>query len=61
MPVGEVALTGDDASEPPILNPQGTRELILLVDDDERLLEATGACSSSRTTASSPPKMASKH
>ena len=43
MPVGEMALTGDDASEPPILNPQGTRELILLVDDDENLLEATGA------------------
>lgn len=43
MPVGEVALTGDDTSEPPILNPQGIRELILLVDDDENLLEATGA------------------
>lgn len=43
MPVGEVALTGDDASEPSILNPQGTRELILLVDDDESLLETTGA------------------
>jgi CheY-like chemotaxis protein len=43
MPVGEVALKGDDASEPPILNPQGTRELILLVDDDENLLETTGA------------------
>lgn len=43
MPVGEVALTGDDTSEPPILNQQGTRELILVVDDDEKLLEATGA------------------
>jgi CheY-like chemotaxis protein len=43
MPVGEVALTGDDGSEPSILNPQGTRELILLVDDDESLLETTGA------------------
>jgi CheY-like chemotaxis protein len=43
MPVGEVALTADDASEPPILNPQGAGHLILLVDDDEKLLEATGA------------------
>ncbi len=43
MPVGEVALMGDDASDPPILNPQGTRELILLIDDDPELLELTGA------------------
>jgi CheY-like chemotaxis protein len=43
MPVGEVALVGEDAGDPPILNPQGTRELILLVDDDLELLETTGA------------------
>ena len=43
MPVGEVALTGEDTGDPPILNPKGARELILLVDDDPELLEATGA------------------
>lgn len=43
MPVGEVALAGDDAIDPPILNPQGTRELILLVDDDLQLLELAGS------------------
>ena len=44
MPVGEMALAGgDDAIDPPILNPQGTRELILVVDDDPELLETTGA------------------
>jgi CheY-like chemotaxis protein len=42
-PVGEVALAGDDASDPPILNPQGTRELILVVDDDPELLELAGS------------------
>ena len=39
IPVGEVALTGEDAGESPILNPKGARELILLVDDDPELLE----------------------
>ena len=43
MPVGEVALEGDDATDPPILNPQGTRELILVVDDDPELLELAGS------------------
>lgn len=42
MPVGEVALAGEDAGDPPILNPQGTRELILVVDDDPELLATTG-------------------
>jgi len=43
MPVGEVALAGANGGDPPILNSQGTRELILLVDDDPELLETTGA------------------
>ncbi len=43
MPVGEVALAGDDAIDPPILNPRGTRELILVVDDDPELLELAGS------------------
>ena len=43
MPVGEVALAEDAAGDFPILNPQGSRELILLVDDDPELLETTGA------------------
>jgi len=43
MPVGEVALAGENADAPQILNPQGARELILLVDDDPELLETTGA------------------
>ncbi len=43
IPAGEVALAGDDAGDPPILNPQGTRELILVVDDDPELLELAGS------------------
>ncbi len=42
MPVGEVAIAEDSLSDCVILNPQGSRELILLVDDDEQLLEVTG-------------------
>jgi CheY-like chemotaxis protein len=44
IPVGEVALvTDDEAFAAPILNPKGTRELILVVDDDPELLELAGA------------------
>jgi CheY-like chemotaxis protein len=44
IPVGEVTLVGDDEPlDPPILNPQGTRELILVVDDDPELLELAGS------------------
>ncbi len=44
MPVGELALVSDDEPlDPPILNPQGTRELILVVDDDPELLELAGS------------------
>jgi CheY-like chemotaxis protein len=42
MPVGEVAVNTDAASEALILNPKGERELILLVDDDEQVLTVTG-------------------
>ncbi len=42
MPVGEVAIFAEDPTEPLILNPGGSRELILLVDDDEVILENTG-------------------
>ena len=44
IPVGEVALVMDDERfAPPILNPKGTRELILVVDDDPELLEMAGS------------------
>src|SRR4051812_7184021 len=44
IPVGEVALlTDDEPFVPPILNPKGTRELILVVDDDPELLELAGS------------------
>lgn len=39
MPVGEVALSRENGNNPAILNPQGKRELILVVDDDPELLE----------------------
>ncbi len=42
MPVGEVAVAEESTSTPLILNPNGGRELILLVDDDKELLEITG-------------------
>ena len=43
MPVGEVAFAQDDTNTLPILNPQGTGELILVVDDDAEILELAGA------------------
>ena len=44
IPVGEVALvTDDEPFSPPVLNPKGTRELILVVDDDPELLESAGS------------------
>jgi CheY-like chemotaxis protein len=42
MPVGEVAVNVEAASDSLILNPEGKRELILLVDDDQEVLECTG-------------------
>ncbi len=42
MPVGEVAVSADAASDALILNPKGERELILLVDDDQQVLRMTG-------------------
>lgn len=42
MPVGEMAISEEAPKDPIILNPQGTRELILLVDDDQAILENTG-------------------
>jgi CheY-like chemotaxis protein len=41
IPSGEVAATDDWAAMPAIRNPNGTRELILLVDDDEAVLKFT--------------------
>ena len=44
IPVGEMTLvTDDEPFAPPILNPKGTRELILVVDDDPELLELAGS------------------
>ncbi len=43
IPVGEVAARMGEPGEVVILNPDGERELILLVDDDKELLEGTGA------------------
>lgn len=42
MPVGEVAVNADAASDALILNPNGKHELVLLVDDDEEVLRVTG-------------------
>lgn len=42
MPVGEVAVKADAASDALILNPKGDREVILLVDDDQEVLTVTG-------------------
>ncbi|HEX4666204.1 MAG TPA: response regulator [Chthoniobacterales bacterium] len=42
LPVGEMALPKTTAAVPPIRNPNGERELILLVDDDEDILTGTG-------------------
>jgi CheY-like chemotaxis protein len=43
IPVGEVALAEEHAADPPIINPRGERELILVVDDDPELLELAGS------------------
>ena len=44
IPVGEVALvTEDEPLAPPIHNPKGTRELILVVDDDPEVLQLAGS------------------
>jgi CheY-like chemotaxis protein len=40
---GVEELSANEPRSPEIRNPQGARELILLVDDDEELLESTGA------------------
>ncbi len=42
MPVGEVAVAEEGPDDPVILNPSGTRELVLLVDDDDDILKNTG-------------------
>lgn len=42
MPVGEIAAAKSEPVASVIRNPQGERELILLVDDDRELLERTG-------------------
>jgi len=42
MPVGEVAVAEEAPKAPVILNANGRRELILLVDDDEEHLAGTG-------------------
>lgn len=42
MPVGEVAVAEEGPQDPVILNPSGSRELILLVDDDGDILKNTG-------------------
>ncbi len=42
MPVGEVEVAEEGSDDPVILNPSGTRELVLLVDDDEDILKNTG-------------------
>ena len=42
LPVGEMAPSKKTAAVPPIRNPAGKRELILLVDDDQDILTGTG-------------------
>jgi CheY-like chemotaxis protein len=42
LPVGEMVLSKKTAAVPPIRNPDGKRELILLVDDDQDILTGTG-------------------
>ncbi len=42
IPVGEVTYDEKPERNPVILNPKGSRELILLVDDDSEVLEHTG-------------------
>jgi CheY-like chemotaxis protein len=42
LPVGEMVLSKTAAAVPPICNPGGKRELILLVDDDQDILSGTG-------------------
>ena len=41
IPLGEIGGPFDPSQEPVIRNPQGKRELILLVDDDAEILEGT--------------------
>ncbi|CAN5394562.1 hypothetical protein BH20VER3_BH20VER3_16390 [soil metagenome] len=42
IPLGEVVFDTEMVRDPIILNPHGSRELILLVDDDTEVLERTG-------------------
>jgi CheY-like chemotaxis protein len=42
MPVSEVALAVSETGDPPIRNPRGQQELILIVDDDTEILERAG-------------------
>ncbi len=42
IPVGEVVIIEGEPGEPPMRNPQGQREVILVVDDDKEVLERTG-------------------
>lgn len=42
LPVGEMVLSKKTPAVPPIRNPDGKRELILLVDDDQDTLTGTG-------------------
>lgn len=42
VPAGEIATSNGAGGEPTIRNPEGKREMILLVDDDLELLEVTG-------------------
>ena len=42
LPVGEITMPAAEPGEPVIQNPNGSRELILLVDDDKEVLERTG-------------------
>lgn len=42
LPAREVAVVSDDSRDPPIHNPQGKRELILVVDDEPQILELAG-------------------
>ena len=42
MPVGEVAIATGETGDPPIRNPGGQQELILVVDDEPEVLERAG-------------------
>jgi len=43
IPIDEIRDCGEDSEEGKIQNPEGKRELILLVDDNQDILEGTGA------------------